>query len=252
VSDHTAKSGDSSQFDRRITPRLSLRTVMAVAAAVILLMLVIPTIGRGVGFEGVEMVVVALFGILVVLFTAGVSLTRRHGVAQGPSLGLSKRDYLELHDPATGLYRGVYISALLKREINRVERHGNGLSVMLLRIENFSRVLHSMGAEGGNAVLRGLADLVQALIRGSDIVARQSENEFLLVLTDTDPAGARGLAQRFDEAFRRWVMRNGFSEFDLRLTVGIADYFGARGGDDLVTVARQNMALAGGVEGKAS
>jgi diguanylate cyclase (GGDEF)-like protein len=246
-----AKSATNPQFDRRVSPRLSFRTVVIVAAAVILLMLVIPTIGRGVGFDGVEMAIVALFGILVVLVTAGVSVTRRHGIAAGPSMGISKRDYLELHDSATGLYRGVYISALLKREINRVERYGNGLSVMVLRIENFSRVLHSMGAEGGNVLLRGLADLVQALIRGSDIVARQSENEFLLVLTDTDPTGARGLAQRFDEAFRRWVMRNGFSEFDLRLTVGIADYFDSRG-EDLVTLARQRMVLAQDVEGKAS
>lgn len=231
--------------------RLSLRSVMLVAAGVILLMLIIPTLGRGLGFDGPEMAIVALLGVVVVLFTAGATITRQHGVARGPSLGLSKRDYLELHDPATGLYRGVYVSGLLQREINRVERYGNGLSVMVLRIDNFARVLHSLGAEGGNVLLRGLADLVQALIRGSDIVARQSESEFLLVLTDTDPAGARGLAQRCDEAFRRWVARNGFTEFDLRLAVGIADYFDSRS-EDLVTLARQRLLLGAGLEGKAS
>jgi diguanylate cyclase (GGDEF)-like protein len=230
--------------------RISPRSILAVAAAVLTLLLLMPAINLGLGLEGVEMATVALFGVFVVLVTAGVSIRRRHGIADGASFGLSKRDYLELHDPVTGLYRGVYISALLKREINRVERYGNGLSVLVLRIEDFSQVLISLGAEGGNVLLRGLADLVQALIRGSDLVARQSENEFLLVLTDTDPAGARGLAQRIEEAFRRYVARNGFTEFKLRLTVGVADYQDSRG-SDLVILARQRLAQAAALEGSA-
>jgi diguanylate cyclase (GGDEF)-like protein len=76
------------------------------------------------------------------------------------------------------------------------------LSVILCDIDHFKRVNDTHGHAAGDAVLNHFAALLQAMTRdASDSVIRYGGEEFLVVLPQTDLAGAQALAERIRAAF---------------------------------------------------
>jgi diguanylate cyclase (GGDEF)-like protein len=106
-------------------------------------------------------------------------------------------------DPLTGCYnRRVLQRGLLDAELARARRYGTALSVILCDIDHFKRVNDGYGHAGGDQVLGEFAALLQDLRRESvDSVIRYGGEEFLLVLPQTDLAGARCLAERMRSTF---------------------------------------------------
>jgi diguanylate cyclase (GGDEF)-like protein len=106
-------------------------------------------------------------------------------------------------DPLTGCYnRRVLQRGLLDAELVRARRYGTALSVILCDLDHFKRINDTHGHAAGDAVLERFAGLLQSLTRDSvDSVVRYGGEEFLLVLPQTDLAGAQTLAERIRVAF---------------------------------------------------
>jgi diguanylate cyclase (GGDEF)-like protein len=90
-------------------------------------------------------------------------------------------------------------------------------------------------------VLRVIAGEAQQSLRTSDFFGRYGGEEFLMILTQTTPEGARVIADRF----RRKLEALGFPDIDpkLRVTtsIGIAEFMA---GEDVVqTLVRADAAL---------
>jgi two-component system, cell cycle response regulator len=75
-------------------------------------------------------------------------------------------------------------------------RHGRPISVIMCDLDHFKQVndLHGHGA--GDIVLVGFGDRVRQKLRGTDLAGRIGGEEFLLVLPETEVAGALLLAER--------------------------------------------------------
>ena len=106
-------------------------------------------------------------------------------------------------DPLTGcLNRRVFQSGLLDAELARTRRYGSALSVILCDIDHFKRVNDAYGHAAGDQVLGEFAGLLRSMARDAvDSVIRYGGEEFLLVLPQTELAGALALAERIRQAF---------------------------------------------------
>ena len=106
-------------------------------------------------------------------------------------------------DPLTGCYnRRVLQSGLLDTELARARRYGTALSVILCDIDHFKRINDTHGHAAGDLVLEEFARLLQSMSRTDvDSVIRYGGEEFLLVLPQTELAGAHALAERIRLAF---------------------------------------------------
>jgi diguanylate cyclase (GGDEF)-like protein len=106
-------------------------------------------------------------------------------------------------DPLTGCHnRRIVERGLLDAELTRAGRYGAALSVILCDIDHFKRVNDCHGHAAGDLVLGAFAGLLRSMAReGVDCVIRYGGEEFLLVLPETELAGAHALAERIRHAF---------------------------------------------------
>ena len=161
---------------------------------------------------------VLLLGALLAVAAATTTLrrTRRSAVAHTLSLRQEverlQHSRAELErtssiDPLTGVWNYRYLQLSLDREIARCARHpqpggGDQLALLLLEIEGFDVIRREHGHQRGGTVLRDLAQRLAMEVREADVFGRYGGEEFLVLLPDTDAAGAEHVAERL-----RWTVR---------------------------------------------
>jgi diguanylate cyclase (GGDEF)-like protein len=109
---------------------------------------------------------------------------------------------LSVTDGLTGLWNYRYLTTALSREVERATRFDRPLALIILDLDRFKDVNDVYGHQRGDAVLLELAGRVTKLVREVDTVARYGGEELVLVLPETDLAGAEQLAERIWYAVR--------------------------------------------------
>lgn len=102
---------------------------------------------------------------------------------------------MALHDPLTGLANRHKFLDRFTLECERQRRYGRPLSLLVIDVDHFKRVNDRHGHLAGDAVLRHVAEVLRATVRGTDLVARFGGEEFIVLLPETDETGARNLAE---------------------------------------------------------
>lgn len=100
------------------------------------------------------------------------------------------------HDALTGLANRGTMEESLNAEWLRYLRQRSPLSVAFLDIDHFKRINDIGGHEAGDQVLRAIGALLGQHARSTDRVARWGGEEFLLLMPNTDRAGAESALQR--------------------------------------------------------
>lgn len=103
---------------------------------------------------------------------------------------------LETTDGLTGLYDRRAFQERLDEEVGRTARYGTPLSLIMLDIDDFKGYNDSFGHPAGDAALIAMARILERDIREQDVVARYGGEEFVLILPQTDSAGAAAYAER--------------------------------------------------------
>jgi diguanylate cyclase (GGDEF)-like protein/putative nucleotidyltransferase with HDIG domain len=150
-------------------------------------------------------------------------------------------------DPLTGLINRRAFEELLELELERAERAGRPMSVIVGDIDGFRQVNEQDGHAAGDAALQSVARNALKWKRRIDVAARIGGEEFALLLPETDERGAFIVAERLRRAAHR-----SFAE----ATVGVKFSFGVatapgHGGDPvgLLRAADQAVAAAKGLGG---
>ena len=99
-------------------------------------------------------------------------------------------------DPLTGALNRMRIEERGKLELTRSERHGHKFSLVLVDLDHFKRVNDTYGHAAGDLVLSGFGDIARASLRLTDLLGRWGGEEFVILLPDTGPAGARQVSER--------------------------------------------------------
>jgi diguanylate cyclase (GGDEF)-like protein len=103
---------------------------------------------------------------------------------------------LSIRDPGTGLYNRRYLNEILAIEMDRAFRLDRPLSMILFDLDHFKEINDRFGHLTGDMVLKELALLFGSMIRRYDIFCRFGGDEMLILMADTDLAGAEILAER--------------------------------------------------------
>ena len=130
---------------------------------------------------------------------------------------------LSVTDGLTGLanYRGFTVT--VGKEVERAVRFERPLALLLLDLDHFKLVNDVWGHPRGDAVLVELASRVRAQVRDVDTLARYGGEEFVVVLPETDQAGAVQAAERICAAVRRRPFgEDGEQPIDVTLSLGVA------------------------------
>lgn len=104
-------------------------------------------------------------------------------------------------DPLTGLPNRRAIFGELHKALDLARRHHRPLSVILCDLDHFKRVNDELGHPAGDEVLKTFSARIRSVLRDSDTAGRIGGEEFLVVLPETDLAGASLLADRIRLAF---------------------------------------------------
>ncbi|CAH2798080.1 MAG: GGDEF domain protein [uncultured Paraburkholderia sp.] len=103
-------------------------------------------------------------------------------------------------DPLTGLKNRRALDEVLQNEWDRLQRNDSHLSVLFVDANHFKQYNDQYGhAEGDKALKHLAARIVQRVHRRGDCVARYGGEEFVVVLPDTDAAGAYRVAEGIRE-----------------------------------------------------
>ncbi len=99
-------------------------------------------------------------------------------------------------DALTGALNRPWLDRLLDREFTQAVVFGRDLSIAHVDIDRFKTINEKHGTQVGDKVLRSCAQALQACVRGSDLVARFSGEEFMIVLPGADHDIAKQVAER--------------------------------------------------------
>jgi diguanylate cyclase (GGDEF)-like protein/PAS domain S-box-containing protein len=140
-------------------------------------------------------------------------------VSQGLVVDTTDRKRLEsklihdaLHDPLTGLANRVLLRDHLERALARQGRTLGRVALLFVDLDDFKRVNDAFGHAVGDEILRRVAERLVSVVRAEDVVARQSGDEFAVLLGQTrDDDEVTGMAERILAELRRPILLGGRS-----------------------------------------
>lgn len=150
---------------------------------------------------------VLLFNIYLLGQKSSVRAIRQSLVVE---MALNERlESLSQVDPVTQLMNARGMALLIPKEVARANRLGTNLTFMKIDLSGFPEMNTKSGIEQGNTVLTEFGTLLKAVFRGGDVVFRQQEHEFLIVLPDTREDQTDPPLQRLLASVEHWNLNSG-------------------------------------------
>lgn len=134
-------------------------------------------------------------------------------------------EHLKLHsatDGLTTLYNRRHFIKTLTHEIERANRHGSALSLLMIDIDEFKAVNDFYGHLAGDYALQIVAARLKEALRGSDYLARYGGEEFAAILPSTSRAEAFHVAERLRKTIRATPVSHNGRMFSVTASFGIA------------------------------
>ena len=138
---------------------------------------------------------------------------------QSAAIRFSRAEVEAITDGLTGLYNHRYLQERLLEELERAGRRGTTLSLLFCDCDHFKRYNDDHGHKAGDLALSRIARVLEANSRRTDLAARYGGEEFVLVLVDTDCAGAHIVAETIRAEIEAVSARHGRP---LTVSIGIA------------------------------
>ncbi|MBV9946158.1 MAG: GGDEF domain-containing protein, partial [Myxococcales bacterium] len=125
----------------------------------------------------------------------------------------------------------------------RSDRHAFPLSMLLLDVDHFKRINDGRGHAAGDAVLQGIARVLESVARKSDFVARWGGEEFVVALPQTSEAGGRVAGERVRRAVaaEAHAVPDGGDPIRATVSIGVASAEAPWSIDQLVAAADAAM-----------
>jgi diguanylate cyclase (GGDEF)-like protein len=208
-----------------LLPRLVALTVAAAVAVV--------SVGIS-GVEGVSLIVNGLTHLLMYGYAA--LLTNNWETERRRLMRMSRVDEL------TGLPNLRALQEQLPSRLGPAARAGRRMAVMMMDIDSFKAVNDRLGHSVGNELLKEVANLLRFAVRVGDEPFRFGGDEFVLLLSDADGAGAKVVAARIQEIYNSMGQTLRGTDVEVSFSIGIA-VFPDDGGTPEVLLERSDEAL---------
>ncbi|MGE5182089.1 MAG: diguanylate cyclase [Acidobacteriota bacterium] len=111
---------------------------------------------------------------------------------------------IAMTDELTGLFSRRFLFDSLRRVVKASTRKRPGsIACLLCDLDHFKAINDVHGHIAGDEALRKVADVIRKATRETDIVGRFGGEEFVIILTDSDEAGAMTVAEKIRTAVER-------------------------------------------------
>lgn len=128
---------------------------------------------------------------------------------------------LAYYDPLTGLPNRALLHERASQALQIAVRHGEPVALMFVDLDHFKNVNDTLGHPVGDRLLVALAQRMRPVLRDQDTLARVGGDEFVLVLPDTDAAGATHVAQKLLQIVQEPLQVDGH-ELTVTPSIGVA------------------------------
>ena len=154
-------------------------------------------------------------------------LQRQNQELQGANEVLEQ---LSITDGLTKLHNHRFFQDYLTREIKRVRRSAEPLSMLLLDLDDFKRLNDRLGHAAGDQLLKAIARTLNDSVRESDFLARYGGEEFVVLAPATDLDGALHLAEKIRGAVAEssYIVDDSMRIVKVTVSIGVARYQGDR------------------------
>lgn len=124
--------------------------------------------------------------------------------------GALEMAYLEMEklatfDELTGLLNRRAVLSRLCEEIDRSKRFGTPLALAMIDLDHFKQINDRHGHQGGDAVLRGVGQLLRERIRVTDSAGRYGGEELCVLLPGADASAAMHLTDKLRASIEEMV-----------------------------------------------
>lgn len=182
----------------------------------------VETVAAGKTFPSTDWTITTMSGAHKVLSVSAFPLTNQSGEVYGGitnMIDVTERRLIEREleeknrllsalasqDGLTGLMNHITFQKNLEVEFNT----GREMAIILLDVDHFKLYNDSFGHPAGDAVLKGVAEVMHEFVLPPDVAARYGGEEFAIALFDRTPTEVLEIAERIRQAFdgRSWPNR---------------------------------------------
>lgn len=149
---------------------------------------------------------------------------------------------LSMIDELTTLYNRRKIMEILKLEMERSERYGYDMSVIIADIDDFKQINDVFGHQTGDLVLKKVSAILKSSVRKVDFVGRLGGEEFLIVSPQTTTNNALVLAERVRMAIENMSIE--CVNRRITLSLGVSSFSRSKGLDKIINDADEALYLA--------
>lgn len=226
--------------------RLSMRAMLWLALYSLALYLLVIAAASNMGEPRLEYAFALSFAAVLawLAWLGGYYSRLRHSLSESNrrlEQAVKTIEELAVRDELTRVYNRRHLMQALAQEQARLDRGGPAMSVGILDVDHFKRVNDGYGHAAGDEVLKAVAAAGTAGLRLTDVFGRYGGEEFMLILTQSEPSGAVMLAERLRERIAALRFPAIAENFSVTASIGLAQ---ARPGEAVdAAVARADAAL---------
>lgn len=153
---------------------------------------------------------------------------------------------ISTHDSLTGLFNKREFTKQLKKEVERSNRYGHAVSLIMADIDHFKDVNDTYGHLAGDKVLRAVADVIHGNVRSVDIAARYGGEEIAIIMPNTSGAKAFMVAEKLRAAIASLgIAIGGGRTINITISMGVATLpEDAEADDELIGRADESLYCA--------
>lgn len=124
-----------------------------------------------------------------------------------------------IRDPLTGLATKNYFRIRLQKDLDRVNKKGGYLSLVMFSIDNYKNLLSSLGTDGVNNILKRVSIIIKRnsrKTRYADFISHYNEDKFCVILRNTPPEKAKLYTGRIKNLINK--------KTNIALKIGVSTY----------------------------
>jgi len=150
--------------------------------------------------------------------------TNRQLVKQSEQLQRMNEEFrkMSVTDSLTGLNNRRRFEELMKTELEMSMRHGDINSILVIDIDHFKKVNDLFGHQGGDVVLKKVAENLKYSLRKTDILCRVGGEEFVALCKRADKKSAMAVAAKMCRDIEHTPIRYGDKKIYVTISIGIS------------------------------
>ncbi len=145
-------------------------------------------------------------------------------IGRGQSDQIEQLEKFAFYDHLTGLFNIHIFLRELRQEVARANRYSRPLTIVVLRLDNYDDIKTKYGPLGCELVLKHVGKLLLNILREVDTAARLQDDQFAIILPETNETGANVVAERIRQSLAKKPAKLNSLTLEITPSVGLGTF----------------------------